>query len=174
MIPSSRDETRVSHSTPSSPGGSMSAVHPSAPAVAPMTDPALWSLGCLFILRGATPELEVIEALVPPGYSPPLHRHDFGTESFWVVEGRVRFVIGDTDGVYGPGELATVPRSVPPPFEVLGGEPARVLDLVAPARLWDFFAECGGPAGELRLPDAVEIPPALPEIVGRYDGAVLG
>ena len=40
---------------------------------------ALWSLGCLFVLKAETPELEVIDALVPAGYSPPLHQHDFGS-----------------------------------------------------------------------------------------------
>lgn len=135
---------------------------------------ALWTLGCLMVLRGASEELEVIDAIVPAGYSPPLHRHDFGTESFYVLGGRVRFVVGDDEVVCGPGDLAHVPRSTPHSFEVLGHEPARVLDLVAPAGLWAFFAECGEPAAELRLPDEVQIPPALPEIVSRYDGAVLG
>jgi hypothetical protein len=30
------------------------------------------------VLKNRTDDLEVIDALVPPGYSPPLHRHDFG------------------------------------------------------------------------------------------------
>jgi quercetin dioxygenase-like cupin family protein len=138
------------------------------------TTAALWSLGCLFMLKGRSDELEVIEAIVPAGYSPPLHRHDFGTESFYILEGRVRFVIGDEDTEHGPGDCAHVPRSAPHSFEVLGDEPARVLDLVAPGRLWDFFAECGTDASELRVPDRVEIPATLAEIVGRYDGRVLG
>jgi quercetin dioxygenase-like cupin family protein len=136
--------------------------------------PAIWSLGCLFVLKGRSDELEVIEAVVPPGYSPPMHRHDFGTESFYVLEGSVRFVLGDREETHGPGGVAHVPRSVRHSFEVLGDEPARVLDLVAPAGLWDFFAECGEPATELRLPDEIDIPADLPEIVARYDGAVLG
>jgi hypothetical protein len=48
-----------------------------------------------------------------------------------------------------------------------------VLDIVAPAGLWPFFVECGAPAPELRAPDQTQIPPDLPEIVARYDGAVL-
>jgi quercetin dioxygenase-like cupin family protein len=74
---------------------------------------ALWSLGTLFVLKHASEDLEVIDALVPPGYSPPLHRHDFGTESFYVLEGSLRFVVGDSDVVHGPGDFAHVPRSTP-------------------------------------------------------------
>ena len=139
-----------------------------------MTDPnALWSLGCLFILKGRSDELEVIEAIAPPGYSPPLHQHDFGTESFYVIEGSVRFVVGDSEILCGPGDVAHVPRSTPHSF-LVGDEPARVLDLVAPGRLWDFFAACGMPAEELRLPDEIEIPETLPQIVAEFGGAVLG
>src|SRR5689334_17686251 len=104
----------------------------------------IWALGCLLVLKAATPELEVIEALVPAGYSPPVHHHDFGTESFYVLEGRMRVVVGDSDEVYGPGELAQVPRSTPHSFETL--DPVRCLDLSAPAGLWAFFGDCGGPA----------------------------
>ena len=145
-----------------------------SPAQAPSRTDALWTLGTLMILRGATPELEVIEAVAPPGYSPPLHRHDFGTESFYVLEGRVRFVVGGEELECGPGDLAVVPRSTPHSFLTLGDEPTRLLDLVAPARLWDFFTECGEPARELRMPDEIVIPPDLPQIVARHDGVVLG
>jgi quercetin dioxygenase-like cupin family protein len=135
---------------------------------------ALWSLGCLFVLKGATDDVEVIDSIVPAGYSPPLHRHDFGTESFYVLEGEVRFVVGDEDFVRGPGGLAVVPRSTPHSFEVLGDEPARILDLVTPAGLWKFFSECGEPARELRMPDTIDIPANLPDIVARHAGVVLG
>jgi quercetin dioxygenase-like cupin family protein len=138
------------------------------------TADALWTLGCLMVLRNASPALEVIEAIVPAGYSPPVHRHDFGEEGFYVLEGRVRFVVGETEEVAGPGGYVRVPPSTPHSFEVLGDEPARVLDLVAPAGLWAFFTECGEPAAELRLPDAIEIPADLAQIVARHGGTVLG
>jgi hypothetical protein len=48
-----------------------------------------------------------------------------------------------------------------------------MLDIITPAGLWDFFAECGEPAAELRLPDRIHIPENLPELVARYNGKVL-
>src|ERR1044071_3288599 len=126
---------------------------------------ALWSLGCLFVLKGRSEELEVIDAIVPPGYSPPLHRHDFGAESFYVIEGRARFVYGDRDEVLGPGGFVRVPPGVPHSFQTLGDTPSRMLDILTPAGLWDFFAECGEPAAQQRLPDRIHIPENLPELV---------
>jgi hypothetical protein len=49
-----------------------------------------------------------------------------------------------------------------------------MLDIIAPAGLWDFFAKCGEPATELRPPDGIVVPPDLTEIVARHGGAVLG
>jgi quercetin dioxygenase-like cupin family protein len=146
--------------------------HRSQPAAA--APDALWSLGCLFVLRAAGEEMEAIEAIAPPGYSPPLHRHDFGSESFYVLEGSVRFVVGDDDAVYGPGDFIRVPPGVAHSFETLGDAPLRTLSFVAPGGLWAFFAECGRPAEALRLPDAIEIPEDLPEIVARHRGGVVG
>jgi quercetin dioxygenase-like cupin family protein len=135
---------------------------------------ALWSLGCLFVLKTQSPELDVIDAVVPSGYSPPLHRHDFGTEAFYVIDGSVRFIVGDEEVVHGPGGFARVPRSTPHSFETLGDGPSRILNLCTPGGLWAFFSDCGEPAPELRLPDEVQIPENLPELVARHGGAVLG
>jgi quercetin dioxygenase-like cupin family protein len=135
---------------------------------------SLWSLGCLFVLKARTEDLEVMESLVPPGYSPPLHRHDVVTESFYVLSGRVRFVVGDSDEEYAPGAFVHVPRSVPHSFEVLGSEPARMLMIVVPAGQWDFFTEVGQPAAAPGLPDTLQIPVDLADVLLRHRGAVLG
>jgi quercetin dioxygenase-like cupin family protein len=133
---------------------------------------SIWSLGALMTLKTRSPELEVVEAVLRPGVSPPLHQHDFGSESFYVIEGRMRVRVGDSELTIGPGEIARIPASTPHSF--LTVEHTRVLDIIAPAGLWDFFVECGRPAPELRAPDGPELPGNLPEIVGRYRGRVLG
>ena len=147
--------------------------------LSPMSHPqitntdAVWSLGALFVLKSRTPELEVIEGVIPPHYSPPLHRHDHVTESFYVLEGEIRIVVGDTDAVYGPGDFVRVPPAMPHSF-LTGEEGGRTLGLVTPAGLWDFFTACGEPAPALTLPPVVEIPADLPQMVARYGGTVLG
>jgi quercetin dioxygenase-like cupin family protein len=72
---------------------------------------ALWTLGCLMVLKGRSDDLEVIDAIVPPGYSPPMHQHDFGAESFYVIEGSARFVLGGEEQILGPGGYVRVPPS---------------------------------------------------------------
>ena len=49
-----------------------------------------------------------------------------------------------------------------------------MLDIVPPAGPWDFLAEAGELARELRLPDEVRSPENLPELVATAGGAVLG
>ena len=63
---------------------------------------------------------------------------------------------------------------MPHSFETLGDSPSRILDILTPAGLWEFFTEAGEPARELRLPDEIRIPENLPELVSRAGGAVLG
>ena len=86
----------------------------------------------------------------------------------------MRFVIGDDEIVLGPGGYARVPPSTDHGFEVLGAEPARTLNVVTPGGQWAFFAECGRPAAEMRLPDAIDIPANLPELGARHGGRVVG
>jgi hypothetical protein len=64
--------------------------------------------------------------------------------------------------------------SVPHSFETLGDTPSRILDILTPAGLWEFFTEAGEPAHELRLPDEVRILENLPELVAKAGGVVLG
>src|SRR4051812_46239614 len=126
------------------------------------------------VLKNRTEDLEVIDAIVPPAYSPPMHQHDFGAESFYVIEGSARFVVGDREEVVGPGGFVRVPPATPHSFETLGDAPSRMLDIVTPAGLWDFFVEVGGPAGALRLPDKSHTPQTLAEVVSRSRGKVIG
>ena len=131
------------------------------------------TIGVLLRSEDSGGRVALVDNRVPAGTAgPPLHRHDFGSESFYVIEGRMRVLVGDDELTIGPGEIAQIPQSTPHSFLTL--EYTRVLDIIAPAGLWDFFVECGEPATELRLPDVVKIPPDLAEIVSRYNGKVLG
>jgi mannose-6-phosphate isomerase-like protein (cupin superfamily) len=52
-------------------------------------------------------------------------RHDFGEESFYVLEGRVRFVVGDAEEIAGPGGLVRVPPATPHSFAADRRPPRR-------------------------------------------------
>lgn len=103
--------------------------------------------------------LGLIEAVVPPGFSPPLHVHSREDEPMYVIEGRVSYLVGDQRFEAGPGSFVFLPRDVPHSFVVEGDAPARILELLLPGGTERFHIEGGRPAEGPGLP-----PPAAPDI----------
>ncbi|HEY1689182.1 MAG TPA: quercetin 2,3-dioxygenase [Solirubrobacteraceae bacterium] len=112
----------------------------------------------------------LVEALAPPGSSPPLHVHRREDESFWVLEGTLRIVCGERTFIAEPGSFAFLPRDVPHTFLVLGDAPARLLSLCAPGGFERFFAAAGSPAEHEGLPPAGPPDIALLRRVGAEFG----
>ncbi len=93
--------------------------------------------------------LTVIENVVAPGDGPPLHVHANEDEAWWVIEGLLRFRLGDELAEAPAGTFVFVPRGVAHAFQNVGATPARLLVLFTPAgmeRFFDTFATLpGGP-----------------------------
>ena len=90
----------------------------------------------------------LVEQFSEPGTGIPLHRHTREDESFWVLEGQVEFVVGDTTTVVEPGGFVYAPRDVAHSFRAVGAAPARMLIHVWPAGLETMFGELSQlPAG---------------------------
>ena len=49
-------------------------------------------------------------AVVPPNGGPPPHTHSNEDETFYVLEGRVDFRLGDERVTAGPGDFVNIPR----------------------------------------------------------------
>ena len=96
------------------------------------------------LIRGADTagRYALIDMLIPAGGGPPPHRHDF-EEMFHVLEGRIEVTLRDETSAIGAGETVNVPANAPHSFHNPTSEPARLLCLVSPAGLEDFFAEFG-------------------------------
>jgi quercetin dioxygenase-like cupin family protein len=103
--------------------------------------------------------LGVIDCVVPPGFSPPLHVHSREDEPMYVVEGQVRFRAGEEEFLAGPGSFVFLPKGVPHSFVVEGDQPARILELAIPGGLEQFHVEAGQPAEGPGLP-----PPGPPDV----------
>jgi mannose-6-phosphate isomerase-like protein (cupin superfamily) len=103
----------------------------------------------------------LVESWIAAGSSPPLHVHHREDESFWVLEGRVRFRCGDEEIVAGPGSFVFAPRDVPHTFVVEGDEDAHMLTLLTPGGGEQFFVDAG------RTPEGPGLPPAGPPDVAR-------
>src|SRR4029079_8932904 len=97
---------------------------------------ALWFLRNL-IVGQATAETTggafgLVESLIAPGFSPPLHVHHREDESFYVLEGEVTMRCGDRTFRATAGSFVFLPRDVPHTFVVEGDAPARMLTLLTP------------------------------------------
>jgi len=101
----------------------------------------------------------LVESLVAPGYSPPLHIHDREDETFWVLEGELTIRCGDATFRAPAGSCAFLPRGVPHTFVVDGSRPARMLGMVTPGGGEAFFVEGGQPAQGDGFP-----PPTPPDL----------
>ena len=110
----------------------------------------------------------------------PLHRHTREDEYSFVLEGRVGALLGEEVLVGGPGDLIFKPRNQWHTFWNAGDEPARLLEIIAPAGFERFFNELvdlGGVTsaepeilGELCARYGLEMDPAsVPGLVERFD-----
>lgn len=101
-----------------------------------------------FLARGEQTggRLTALENEIAPGEGPPLHRHAHEDESWLVIEGELRFRIGDEISAAPAGTFVFVPRGVAHCFQNVGSGPARILVVFTPSgmeRFFDRFARLG-------------------------------
>jgi quercetin dioxygenase-like cupin family protein len=89
------------------------------------------------------------------GYGPPLHVHSREDEAMYVLEGQIRFRVGDDEFVAGPGTWVWQTRGVPHTFKV-ESDGARALVIFTPGGLERMFEEGGVPAAESSEPPQQE------------------
>lgn len=101
------------------------------------------------------------EALVPPGGGPPPHVHSREEEGFYILEGEIKFGVGDQRLVGSAGMFFNMPVGTPHSFRNESDRPARMLISVAPAGLEEMFFEIG-----VALPEGAKtaLPPTKAEI----------
>lgn len=94
-----------------------------------------------FKLRGAQSGggLTAFENRVAPLEGPPLHTHEREDEAWYVLEGTLRFKLGDAVREAPAGSFVFVPRGVPHCFQAVGDGAARILVLFTPAAMELFF-----------------------------------
>ncbi|GAC1439150.1 MAG: hypothetical protein NVSMB51_16580 [Solirubrobacteraceae bacterium] len=71
--------------------------------------------------------LTALENVIPPGQGPPLHTHANEDESWYVMDGELRFKLGDALHRAPAGSFVFVPRGTPHCFQSVGDRPARIL-----------------------------------------------
>jgi mannose-6-phosphate isomerase-like protein (cupin superfamily) len=94
-----------------------------------------------FKARGAQTggELTLFENVIAPGDGPPLHTHASEDESWYVLEGHVRFRLGDELRDATVGSFVFGPRGTPHCFQNSGAVPARIIIIFTPSGMERFF-----------------------------------
>lgn len=128
---------------------------------------AVWMLGGRYEVKASSEETDgamtVMEMWMPAGMGPPPHTHP-GTESVYVLEGRLRYHIDGQTFEGTPGSFFHIPAGTLEFFEPI--EELRVLVTYAPGGIEKFFAEAGEPARSPGLPPAPDGPPDIERIAG--------
>ena len=82
-----------------------------------------------------------MEAVVPSGGGPPLHTHKNENETFYVLDGRCTFYLGDEKTVAGPGDFVNIPTGTLHCFRNESAEPTRLILTFTPSGIEKFFEE---------------------------------
>ncbi len=111
---------------------------------------------------------------MPAGDRSPLHLHPHEDETFVMLEGRARFVVGDEVVELVAGQSATGPRGVPHAYHVL--EPTRWVVVATGAAGFDRFVEdLGRPVTDLAGPSEPEPPlDRVAAVAAVHDINILG
>lgn len=99
----------------------------------------------------------LIDMDIPAGGGPPPHRHDF-EEMFHVLEGEIEVTLRGVSSTARAGETVNVPALAPHSFANRTEGSVRLLCMVSPSGLEEYFAQFGDP-----LPTRTSPAPALSE-----------
>jgi len=148
--------------------------------LAPEVQQAVWFLGALVRIRAngdaTAGSLAVLEHQGDRGYSSPMHRHLADEETFFVIDGEVRIVVGGQMHLAEAGAVAFLPRQLPHAFVVTSPQ-ARFLTLHTPAGFDRFTLAAGTPTTTTATMPPEEVPPdptALAAMANSYGIEILG
>jgi quercetin dioxygenase-like cupin family protein len=118
-----------------------------------------------YLVRGeqTAGTLTVFENVIAPGDGPPLHVHAGEDESWYVIEGELRFRLDEDMRDTPAGTFVFVPRGIRHCFQNVGRQPARILVMFTPSGMERFFDRFAA------LPEGSDLPGAFASI-GRDVG----
>ena len=143
---------------------------------------SVWLLGGLWGFladsEDTNGQFSVIEIMAPKGLEPARHVHHREDESFYVLEGKITYYVGEETYESGPGTFVFLPRGVPHSF-TFETDVVRMLTISAPAGIEELFRDpsFSEPAQALTLPPPPTGPPdmvALVEEAASYGVEIVG
>jgi quercetin dioxygenase-like cupin family protein len=147
-----------------------------------VTSVHLVGLGVIFRLSGQATggNFSVVEHPIEPGTLVPPHTHSREDEYSYVLEGEVGVKVGDQEFLATVGDIIVKPRGVSHTFWNPGSQPARLLEIIAPAGFESYFEEmsrvlnAGGPPDQEQIARIAEKygmtyqMEQIPELVTKY------
>jgi len=103
---------------------------------------------------------------------PPVHYHRGMDESFYMLEGRMNFIMGDKRIVAEAGDFFHVPPGLSHAFWNTSEEPARMLVTFSPGGFEEFFADLAEIATDFPVPNA-EARTRVASLDEKYDQIVV-
>jgi mannose-6-phosphate isomerase-like protein (cupin superfamily) len=88
------------------------------------------------------------EQITPAGWGPPRHIHSREDEIFYILEGTYELHVSDERRTVSAGACAILPRDVPHGFRNVASTPGRLLFVITPGGLEEYFlavAKCPPP-----------------------------
>ena len=107
------------------------------------------------VVKAARPELSLLEGVVDPGDEVKPHFHRAQSDSFYVLEGELEFLVGDRIVTATAGSYVLSPPGVVHGFRNVSGHPARVLNIHAPGGFVEYRRELEALRGQGNHPDEV-------------------
>jgi quercetin dioxygenase-like cupin family protein len=112
--------------------------------------------------------LSVMEFTDSAGHAPPLHTHQDEEEVWIVLDGKVRFFVGDQRFDLEPGQVAYGPRGVPHSY-LVRSDKARLAAVFAPGHVEGWFTANGSPVSSIdEAPAAFDIGAILASAEGFH------
>lgn len=105
--------------------------------------------------------ISVIEHWMPFGEAPPLHVHHREDEIFHIIEGQMRFQVGERELIGRAGETVLAPKGIPHAFRVESMLGARCLTIMRGADFETMARTASRPATHPDLPVAMAPTPDM-------------
>ena len=136
--------------------------------------PAFWQADILWLVLASAEttdgEYSLIEELCPKDSGPPPHTH-VQREMFYIIEGEIKFLVGEEIVDASDGTYVCVPPDTVHSFRVTS-ETARILNSYTPAGFERIILEAGVPALSRTLPPKGLGPRVNPETLSKLIGEV--
>jgi quercetin dioxygenase-like cupin family protein len=134
-----------------------------------MTESATIKVGQIlirYLLDGArTGTMGMFEMSVPPNSNvPPPHSHSNNEECAYLLEGTLRYSVGDKTRDLGPGDSMFTPKGTVHRFSNPFSAPARALIVLSPDIGAQYFLDVAGVVNTGAPPDKA----ALVSVMARY------